>query len=78
MMPRFITKLEMDYDKKFPDSHAGAYYHEFKQEEYFGLLEKAIERNSAVTTEELIDLYGSEENYLDYQAYLREWYNPNA
>lgn len=77
-MGRFITKLEMDYDKKFPDSNAGLYYHEFKQEEYFGLLEKAIERKSAVTTKELIDLYGSEKNYLDCQAYLREWANPNA
>ena len=79
-MPRFITKLEIKYDEKFPEdpSHASAYYLEFNEEPYFKLLEDAIKRDTPVTTEELIELHGGEESYLRHKAFLRANGYPNA
>jgi len=72
MMPRFITPLEDQYDKKFPDSTATLFYPSsddgvayFRQK-----LSEAIERNSPLTRSEVEGMYRDVSGFTDDLFYL--------
>ena len=77
MTGRFITPLEQEYDKKFPDCKESKFFPDTDAEAYFALLQKAIERGEAIKHEEMVELWGEEE-YERERVYLREWGYPDA
>ena len=72
MMPRFITPLEDQYDKKFPDSSATMFYPSSPEfVEYFRQkLSEAIERGSPLTRAEVEGMYAQASGFTDDLAYL--------
>ena len=73
MIPRFITKLENDYNRKFPANPATLFYPDKKKEESFKkLLRQAIDRKDGIREEELIVFFG-EQAYREFKEYLEDW-----
>jgi hypothetical protein len=72
VLPRFLTPTEKRYAKKFPNREVGYFWHIDKEEVYHALLEKAIERNEALSVDE-IRAYMGKEVFEKEVAYLKEW-----
>jgi len=76
MLPRFITELENDYNKKFPGNPATLFYPDEEKEKPFReLLRQAIDRGEGLRKEELIVFFG-EQSYQEFKEYLEEWGGP--
>ena len=79
MLPRFLTPVEIEYNKKFPDSPALSFYPasglKEAEGEFEALLTRAIERGEALREEEVVAYYG-EAAYRDLKEYLEEWGGP--
>lgn len=73
MIPRFITELENDYNRKFPGNPATLFYPDEEKEESFKqLLRQAIERGEGIREEEMIAFFG-EQSYREFKEYLEGW-----
>jgi len=76
MIPRFITKLENDYNKKFPGNPATLFYPDAEKEKPFReMLRQAIDRGEGLHEEELIAFFG-DQSYREFKKYLEEWVRP--
>lgn len=71
MVPRFITDLEKEYNKKFQDNPATIFYPAEGEEEqaFREMLQKAVETDTPLTEKDLEDFFGKK-GY----AWLKEWY----
>jgi len=74
MIPRAIQPLEIEYEKKFPNSKATLFFDELEPSKWLNLLKKAIENDKPLTKEDLIKYFGKEEFEHEIE-YLSEWYD---
>jgi len=71
MVPRFITDLEQEYNKKFQGNPAIIFYPAQGEEEeaFRQMLQKAIKANTPLTQKDL-EMFLGKKRY----AWLKEWY----
>jgi len=60
MMGRIFSKIESEYDEKFPNSPALLFWMVIEKKPFLKLLKKAIERGTPVTKQEIIELIGKD------------------
>ena len=75
MMPTFVTEIEREYDRKFPGNPATLFFpHDDKGEGAFSqMLKHAIETNTPITEEDVINFYGKDA-YTLHKEYLDAWW----
>ena len=72
MMGRFFDEIEKRYMKHFKKQKILSFRHINRIEAYYSLLEKAIERGTPVTDEEIKEYLG-EELYEKEMNYVSQW-----
>ena len=60
MIGHFFSKEEIEYDKKFPNSPAILFWMVSDKKPFLKLLQKAIDRGTPVTKQEIIELIGKD------------------